>query len=277
MKEIRSFQRGGCEAAGGSGWEYLMTAPFQFILAYPGMVRVNFGGFVPLSTVDWHGRSVCTVFFRGCPIRCTYCHNVSIISGLDERNSDDILVMIRDARLLISGVVFSGGEPTFQHEALFELARGSRELGLVIGIQTNGIFPGVISDLIGKRCVDRVALDVKASWGRYESLVKSDCAGQVRQSLAVCKEAVRAGTLPECEVVVTLFRGYEDEVMHIASETGDLVLVLQQGIVTGTQPLSVEELKNVADKLDKPVKIRTRDGGEEWYEGNRCCGASCKR
>ncbi len=33
---------------------------------------VNFGGFVPLSTVDWHGRAVCTVFFRGCSARCFY-------------------------------------------------------------------------------------------------------------------------------------------------------------------------------------------------------------
>ncbi|HET6580251.1 MAG TPA: ribonucleoside-triphosphate reductase activating protein, partial [Methanoregula sp.] len=32
---------------------------------------MNFGGFIPLSTIDWRGRAVCTVFFRGCPIRCS--------------------------------------------------------------------------------------------------------------------------------------------------------------------------------------------------------------
>ncbi len=43
---------------------------------------VNFGGFVPLSTVDWHGRAVCTVFFRGCSARCFYCHNKHLQRGL---------------------------------------------------------------------------------------------------------------------------------------------------------------------------------------------------
>lgn len=255
----------------------LMNASFQCILAYPRMVRVNFGGFVPLSTVDWHGRSVCTVFFRGCPLRCPYCHNAGIIHGSDERDTEEITAMIRDARLLISGIVFSGGEPTLQRDALFELAAFGRSLGLFTGLQTNGMYPGVITDLIGKGLIDRVALDIKAGWDRYESLVGEDCADQVRQSLAVVTRAVHEGTLSECEVVVTLFRGYEGEVVQIARDSGDLVLVLQQGVMPGTRPLSREELKHLAGNLEKTVKIRTRDSGEEWYEGHRCRRTPCER
>lgn len=241
------------------------------------MVRVNFGGFVPLSTVDWHGRSVCTVFLRGCPIRCSYCHNRGIISGLDERDTEEIIGMVRDARLLISGVVFSGGEPTFQPEALKEVARAARSSGLVVGVQTNGIFPEVLAGLVREGLVDRIALDIKAVWGRYESLVQVDVAEKVKESLEICKTAAASGSLPECEVVVTLFRGYEHEAASISAETGDLVLVLQQGVVPGTEPLTVEELRVVADGLDKPVRIRTRDSGEEWYEGHRCRRSSSER
>ncbi|PKG32815.1 MAG: ribonucleoside-triphosphate reductase activating protein, partial [Methanoregula sp.] len=32
-------------------------------------MRVNFGGFVPISTTDWRGHAVCTIFLRGCPLR----------------------------------------------------------------------------------------------------------------------------------------------------------------------------------------------------------------
>jgi pyruvate formate lyase activating enzyme len=72
---------------------------------------MNFGGFVPLSTVDWRGRSACTVFFRGCPVRCTYCQNSAILNGNDERDLDEILDLIKGSLLAISGVVFSGENP----------------------------------------------------------------------------------------------------------------------------------------------------------------------
>lgn len=42
---------------------------------------VNFGGIVPLSTVDWPGRAAMVVFLRGCPLRCPHCHNKMLQSG----------------------------------------------------------------------------------------------------------------------------------------------------------------------------------------------------
>ena len=36
-------------------------------------------GLVPLSAVDWPGRLVATVFCQGCPLRCPYCQNSSIL------------------------------------------------------------------------------------------------------------------------------------------------------------------------------------------------------
>jgi len=44
-------------------------------------VRINLGGVVPLSTVDWPGRAATVVFLRGCPLNCPHCHNRSIHSG----------------------------------------------------------------------------------------------------------------------------------------------------------------------------------------------------
>lgn len=240
-------------------------------------IRLNFGGFVPLSTVDWRGRAVCTVFFRGCPVRCAYCQNSAILAGEDFRESGEIIDLIKGSRLAVSGVVFSGGEPTLQKEALVELARASRKLGLATGVQTNGIFPDTIKALIEGHLVDRISLDIKARWARYNNLLGGNYVQKVQKSLALCTEACHTGELPEFQTVVTLFRGYDDEIQSIAAEVGDVDLVLQQGVTEQVAPLNELELKQIADRLSRRVLIRTREGGEIVYESDRSRRASCKR
>ena len=240
-------------------------------------MNVNFGGFVPLSTVDWRGRAVCTVFLRGCPVRCTYCHNAGILTGEDFRSVEEIAGMMRESLLLVSGVVFSGGEPTMQKDALVALAREAKKMGLVVGVQTNGVYAGTLETLISEGLVDKVALDIKARWERYNNLMNVPCVEKVRESLSICKKNLASGNLPEFEVVVTLFRGYEDEVTTIAREAGDVPLVLQQGVQGTIAPLSAGEMKNIADRLSRPVRIRTREGGEIVYEGTGGRWIPCER
>ncbi len=237
-------------------------------------MKVNFGGFVPLSTVDWHGIAVCTVFLRGCPVRCTYCHNRLIQDGEDWREIGELVDMIRSASFLVSGVVFSGGEPTMQPQALLELAAAARRMGLLIGLQTNGVYPETIERLLADGLVDRIALDLKARWERYDNLLKKKFAAKVKRSLQLCTEARSNGRLKEFEVVVTLFRGYEDEVKYISRETEGVDLVLQQGVEGALVPLSCQELKRIADTTGRRVKIRTREEGEIEYQGHRSGGFS---
>jgi pyruvate formate lyase activating enzyme len=202
-------------------------------------------------------------------VRCSYCHNRSIQDGEDYRELEEVTGMIRSSRMLVSGVVFSGGEPTMQPEPLKALASASRKMGLLVGLQTNGVFPKVLSGLIAERLVDRVALDIKARWERYDNLLKERYSGTIKESLALCREAKLAGDLPEFELVVTLFRGYEDEVPYIAKVADMVDLVIQQGMEGGVKPLSGDELKKVADRVGRVVKIRTRDEGEVVYAGDR--------
>jgi len=240
-------------------------------------LQVNFGGFVPLSTVDWYGIATCTVFFRGCPVRCTYCHNRAIQEGEDCRNVDDVRDLIRSSRMLISGVVFSGGEPTMQKDPLLYLAEESKKMGLKVGVQTNGVFPDTLEALLGRRLVDRIALDVKARWERYDNLLKKKYSSQVRKSLSLCSKAFEEGLLPEFEVVITLFRGYEDEVKYIVRDLPKGILVLQQGVDGSIPPLQEQEMKLIADGLGMKVKIRTRGEGEIEYESSRSRRSACER
>ena len=225
---------------------------------------LNFGGFVPLSTVDWRGRAVCTVFFRGCSARCFYCHNQHLQRGENRVSTDYIMGLIEENKLLISGVVFSGGECTEQPEPLRRLAEDCRGQGLKVAIHTNGAFPEHVPRLIGE--VDKVSLDIKAAWPHYYEVTDLNCARHVQASLARYREAHAAGTLPEFEVVHTLFRGGEHEVPAIAEAAEGVDLVLQQGVVGHLEPLSLAEICAVADPLDRPVKIRTKGAGEVLYD-----------
>ncbi len=44
-------------------------------------MKVNLGGIVPLSTVDWPGFASTVVFLRGCPLRCPHCQNRELQEG----------------------------------------------------------------------------------------------------------------------------------------------------------------------------------------------------
>jgi len=293
-------------------------------------VNVNFGGFVPLSTVDWRGRSACVVFLRGCPIRCSYCQNAQLQTGEDFRDIEEIIGMIRDSAILVSGVVFSGGEPTMQREPLTALCEAATGMGLAVALQTNGGYPDVIESLLSRRLVDHVSLDLKTSWEWFGKNLPGQYLNRVRKSITLCREAQERGDLKEFQVVFTLFPG------DIVPETGNppakkgtkrsgssrkpvppqepqdfeklaeiaegADIVLQQGelkryweswslakkidgvsyrtekeVRGDREPLTLAELKRVADRMGKVVKIRTRDEGEVIYAGHRDCRSSGKR
>jgi len=235
---------------------------------------INFGGFVPLSTVDWRGRSACVVFFRGCPVRCWYCHNEAILDGEDLRNVSDIMNEISSSSLLVSAVLFSGGEATMQAEALTALAGFAKKIGLATGLHTAGVYPNVLETLIKRRLIDHIALDIKTEWRLCTERTALNCVEEVKQSFILCKTAHERGNLPEFEVVFTLFRGYEGEVKQMASEVGDVSLVLQQGVKHTIPPLTTTELTAIADTLCRSVRIRTREDGEIIYESFRDCRPS---
>lgn len=73
---------------------------------------------------------------------------------------DTIKQRIKSSLPFVSAVVFSGGEPTRQQEQLIELCKYSKELGLYVGVETNGFYPCGLRAI--KPYVDKVFLDIKA-------------------------------------------------------------------------------------------------------------------
>ena len=138
---------------------------------------LSVGGFSPLSTCDWPGELVATVFSQGCPFACRYCHNADLIAAGAGAGPDfgTILSFLGERRGLLDGVVFSGGEPTLQ-KALPDAIVAVRALGFRVGLHTAGPYPERFAQMLP--LVDWVGFDVKAPFSDYERITGAPGSGE---------------------------------------------------------------------------------------------------
>ena len=126
------------------------------------------GGLQKTSLIDFPGKVSCVCFVSGCNFRCPYCHNPELVDHpgkafLDERG---FFAFIRERQGFLDGVVISGGEPTLQSDLPAFLSRIKRE-GYAVKLDTNGSHPRMILELVEKRLVDYIAMDIKTDPSLY--------------------------------------------------------------------------------------------------------------
>jgi len=264
-------------------------------------MKVNYAGTVPISTLDWTGKAAVTIFFRGCPLRCPYCQNHPYLEGPGLVELDFVKEKIKTSKPFVSAVVFSGGEPLMQ-EAVIPLAEFAKNIGLAVGIHTNGCYPERAAKLIERKLVDKLFIDIKAPLDDpelYGKVAGCEVKGEgihppgagihppmtpeeITEAIAKTIEITDASGL-ELELRTTVIKGFigsEKEISLIAAWVSEHVknkgaaYVLQQGIpehslqesLRETRALEREELLKLGeiakDFLGK-VRIRTKEEGEE--------------
>ncbi|MDR3145588.1 MAG: anaerobic ribonucleoside-triphosphate reductase activating protein [Treponema sp.] len=140
------------------------------------------------SLVDYPGKVAAVLFFRGCNLRCPWCHNRELVlSGTESAGgeapgggtAEGVFISLRAAldrigrrRAVLGGVVLSGGEPSLCRE-LGSLIPQLRDLGLPVNLDTNGTRPEVLEALFSQAATrpDYIALDLKAAPERYGELL----------------------------------------------------------------------------------------------------------
>ena len=136
-------------------------------------IEVPIGGVDKFSLIDYPGHPSCVLFTIGCNMRCGYCHNPELV--LPERYIeaipiDDIQAFLQSRRGRLDAVVVTGGEPTM-HEDLPELFRMIHDMGYLAKLDSNGTNPDMLEQMIRKKLVDFVAMDIKAPLDDYERVV----------------------------------------------------------------------------------------------------------
>lgn len=131
-----------------------------------------FGGLQKTTLVDYPGKVAATVFTAGCNFRCPYCHNPELvlpelIKKQPKIIEKEVLDFLKERQKLLEGLCITGGEPTIQPD-LIDFIRKVKKLGFLIKLDTNGSCPDVLNNLIEKKLIDYVAMDIKAPKEKYE-------------------------------------------------------------------------------------------------------------
>ena len=122
-------------------------------------------GFQANTLIDWEGKLASTIFLAGCNLRCPFCHASDLIVHPEKLPTIPFIRIesfLRQKKSWLDGVVICGGEPTI-HIDLPALIAKIRALGLLVKLDTNGTRPELLAELLEKKMLDYVAMDIKSA------------------------------------------------------------------------------------------------------------------
>lgn len=123
------------------------------------------------SLIDFPGIVSAIVFTQGCNFTCPYCHNPDLIPANTVTPlipDENIFAFLKQRQGLLQGLVITGGEPTVQAD-LVDFCGNVKKLGYSIKLDTNASNPKVVQELLQKKLIDYIALDIKADPYQYPS------------------------------------------------------------------------------------------------------------
>lgn len=165
------------------------------------------GGLDKFSLIDYPEHLAAIIFTRRCNFRCHFCYNPVLVVSHDELQDnashelvrenghsqiaeDDLFIFLKSRIGKLDAVVISGGEPTLHHD-LPELIKKIKLMDYKIKLDTNGTNPEMLQDLLDKKLIDYIAMDIKGPEKNYENIVNAKVnLGKIRKSIKIIKEAL---------------------------------------------------------------------------------------
>jgi len=126
-----------------------------------------------ITLIDFPDKIACTLFLEGCNFRCGFCHNPELVIGKinTEVSQKEVLEFLDKRKNQLEGVCITGGEPLLNIDINF--LEKIKELEYSIKIDTNGSFPEKLKEIIEKKLIDFVAMDIKSSKRNYNKITNS--------------------------------------------------------------------------------------------------------
>ena len=126
-----------------------------------------FNGIEKNSLIEWPGKVSAVLFLGGCSFRCPFCYNRGLVldyKKLPAFSEQKILLFLEKRKKFLDGIMITGGEPLLvvRVEELIAFIKKVKELGLGVGLETNGSNPVALKKLLDQKLIDYVAMDIKA-------------------------------------------------------------------------------------------------------------------
>lgn len=183
------------------------------------------GGSV-ISSVEFHGNMSLVLFMSGCPLTCRYCHNVELLDDGTEKSFEEIKNEIDSSADFLDAVVISGGEPLMQTDALIEIFTYVRQIGLKTKLDTSGIYPDKLKELLDLKLLDFVSLDVKTLFSKYRKITGSNVGFQVKKSMEIINADENVHLEARTTYVPTLHT--KKDIINLADEIEADIYTIQQ-------------------------------------------------
>lgn len=167
-------------------------------------------GMIPCSFIDYPGALSAVLFTQGCNLRCRYCHNPALCRPTSRTRLpiEDIDRFLTRRQGKLSAVTVTGGEPTI-HGSLPDWLHLIRSRGFHVKLDTNGMRPQFVRDLVRNGLLSYVAVDIKTAPG-VDGTWLTGSANQGDRALETLAHVAALGVA--CEARTTVVRQVHDPV-----------------------------------------------------------------
>ena len=205
---------------------------------------MNIRGFLKTSLIDYPDKICSVLYTGGCNLRCKYCYNFDFAcnnKNLEHFLEEDLLSFFKERKKIIDGVTITGGEPTLSKKLDVFVAR-LKDLSLLVKLDSNGLNPLVIKNLLKNNLLDYVAIDIKTSPEKYNELTNKEVDfNKILETLSILKESgisyeLRTTCIPH---FITL-----DDLQKIKDEVGEVERYALQQFMNNT-PLLDNSWENI--------------------------------
>lgn len=140
-----------------------VSARVLFAEVLTSFVNLRFASIIDWNATAFPGKIASVVYLAGCPLRCPWCYSGALVTAPSECSTEApanfFLNHLLKQRDKCNAVVFGGGEPCEQGNALAGLCKRLRYEGFAVKIETSGYYPEALAELLPS--VDFVSIDFK--------------------------------------------------------------------------------------------------------------------
>ena len=230
------------------------------------------GGTV-ISSVEFHGNMSLVIFMSKCPLACKYCHNVELLEDNTEWSFEKVKEEIDSSADFLDAIVISGGEPLVQTDAVIEILKYVREIGLKTKLDTSGIYPDKLKEILDLHLLDFISLHIKTVFSKYRKITGANVGFNVKKSMELINEYPDVHLEARTTYVPTLVS--KKDIHNIVDEIEADIYTIQQFRNKNVLDPALEKVENpnphdlikLAEEIkpyfDGQVKVKTSEFGEQ--------------